>query len=197
MLSHADHSRLAKTIRLFDSPVAGERNAAVEAACRQIEALGLCWADIAAKLGDVNSDRKGRAALDKDLRVNPCHWDDCSSAALAGSGFCEAHIAKIVCEPLDNFVPFLKSLPNILGTKTLAKALYYAVHTAVHIGVFNRHLGHDLMRSANGALNGKEVQAIIEKLAGATSPREQGEFMMQLKRQLVVPDRRSTRREPG
>src|SRR5262249_7905613 len=107
MLSHTDRSRLAKTVRLLDSPVAGERNAALEAACRQLEVLGLCWADIAQKLGDFNHNQKGRAALDKNFRVNLCHWDDCSGAALAGSGYCEAHIAKIVCEPLDNFVPFL------------------------------------------------------------------------------------------
>src|SRR5258708_3278175 len=107
MLSHTDHSRLAKTIGLFDSPVAGDRTAALEAACRQLEALGLCWADIAPKLGDVDPNRKDRAALEKSFRVNLCHWDDCSGAALAGSGFCEAHIAKIVCEPLENFIPFL------------------------------------------------------------------------------------------
>src|SRR5215471_12819936 len=109
MISHTDRSRLAKTIRLLDSPVAGERNAALAAACRQLEALGLSWADIAPHLGDGDPIQKGRAVLDKNFRANLCHWDDCSGAAIAGSGYCEAHIAKIIREPLENFVAFLKS----------------------------------------------------------------------------------------
>jgi len=58
MLPHSDDSRLAKTIRLFDSPVAGERAAALEAACRQLETLGLSWADITAKCGGFVGERK-------------------------------------------------------------------------------------------------------------------------------------------
>src|SRR5579864_6024879 len=84
MLPHSDNSRLAKTIRLFDSPVAGERMAALEAACRQLETLGLSWADVAAKCGGfvgerhANAAQFGRAAAEKTL-FSTCQWNECSN----------------------------------------------------------------------------------------------------------------------
>ena len=74
-------------------------------------------------------------------------------------------------------------------------ALYHAVHTAVHVGMFDRAVRHDLMRAATASRGGDGISATIGKLTLSVSPREQGEFMMHLKRQLVVPERRSARRE--
>ncbi len=202
MLSHSDDTRLAKTIRLFDSPVAGERAAALEAACRQLETLGLSWADVAAKCGAVVGDRQvntahsGRAAAEKSL-FDTCRWSGCSHTPLRRSPFCETHIAEIIAEPLSNFVRFLKELPAAVSPEIAGDALYHAIHAAVHIGMFNRYLGHDLMRAASASRDGTGIEASIDKLATAIRPHERGEFVMHLKRQLIVPERRSARREVG
>jgi len=200
MLPHSDDNRLAKTIRLFDSPVAGERAAALEAACRQLESLGLSWADVAAKCGAVVGDRKASAAhferAEKSL-FDTCRWSGCSTTPLRRSPFCEDHIAEIIAEPLSNFVPFLKELPDAVSPDIAGEALYHAIHAAVHIGMFNRYLGHDLMRAASASRDGTGIEATIDRLATAIRPHERGEFIMHLKRQLIVPERRSARREVG
>jgi hypothetical protein len=50
-----DRARLLKTIALFDSPVDGERLAALEAADRILSAAGLTWADLV-KLREVKRE---------------------------------------------------------------------------------------------------------------------------------------------
>lgn len=198
MLPHSDDSRLAKTIRLLDSPVAGERAAALEAAGRQLETLGLSWADVAAKFAALVGGRQGNAAqyerAEKSL-FNTCRWSECSSTPLKRSPFCEAHIAEIIIEPLGNFVSFLKELPAAVGAEIAGDAIYHAIHAAVHIGLFNRYVGHDLIRAASATRDGNGIEATIDRLAAAIGPHERGEFIMHLKRQLIVPERRSARRE--
>ena len=102
----------------------------------------------------------------------------------------------MVQEPLSNFASFIKDLPGILGPDIAENAIYHAVNTAVHVGMFASHSGHDLMRTANSTRNGRTTpEAMIEKLVVAVAPHDQGEFMMHLKRHLLVPERRSARRE--
>lgn len=200
MLAQPDDSRLAKTIRLFDSPVEGERAAALEAACRQLETLGLSWADVAAKCGGFAGERQenaaqfGRTTAEKSL-FNTCRWSGCPGRPLRRSPFCEAHIGEIVTEPLSNFVSFLKGLPAAVGSDIAGDALYHAIHAAVHIGMFNRYVGHDLIRAAGATRDGSGIEATIDKLSAAINPHERGEFIMHLKRQLIVPERRTARRE--
>ena len=201
MLLDRNDGRLAKTIRLLDSPVAGERAAALEAACRQLETLGLCWADVAPKVATVVSDRSGgaaqfgRAMAAEKLLLDTCRWGGCSGRPLRGSPFCEAHIAEIISEPLGNFMPFLRNLPVVIGADIAGDALYHAIHAAAHVGMFNRHLRHDLIRATSASRDGTGIEATIEKLVAAIGPPEQGEFLMHLKRQLAVPERRFVRRE--
>jgi hypothetical protein len=200
MLLDPNDGRLAKTIRLLDSPVAGERSAALEAACRQLETLGLCWADVAPKFGTFVSDRgggaaHGRAMAAEKLLLNTCRWNGCSGHLLRGSPFCEAHVAEIISEPLGNFMSFLRNLPVVVGADIAGDALYHAIHAAAHIGMFDRHLRHDLIRATSASRDGNGIEATIEKLVAAIGPPERGEFLMHLKRQLVVPERRVARRD--
>ena len=200
MLLDRNDGRLAKTIRLLDSPVAGERAAALEAACRQLETLGLSWADVAPKFATLVSDRgdgaaHGRAMAAEKLLLTTCRWGGCSGLPLRGSPFCEAHVAEIISEPSGNFMPFLRNLPAAVGAAIAGDALYHAIHAAVHIGMFNRHLRHDLIRATSASRDGNGIEATTEKLVAAIGPPEQGEFLMHLKRQLVVPERRFVRRE--
>lgn len=200
MLPNHDAGRLTKTIRLLDSPVAGERAAALEAACRQLETLGLSWADVAPKFGsfvgeDAGAREFARARIAEKSLFNTCRWAGCSATPLEGSPFCEAHVAEIVNEPLSNFAAFLRNLPVAVGAEIAGDALYHAIHAAVHIGMFNRYLGHDLIRAANASRAGGGIETTIDRLAAAIGPSDRGEFIMHLKRQLLVPERRSTRRE--
>jgi hypothetical protein len=201
MLPDRDYGRLAKTISLLDSPVEGERAAALEAVSRQLGTLGLRWADVAPKFGTLDGGRdRGAAdamytATTERSILSRCSWGQCSEIELEGSSFCGSHVAEIVREPLDNFMTFLERLPHVVNAETACNALYHAVHAAVHIGMFNRYVGHDLMRAAGASRDGNGVAAIVEKLKATIDAREQGEFMMHLKRQLVVPERRSARRE--
>ena len=189
-------NRLAKTICLLDSPIAGERAAALEAVCRQMEALGVRWVDVVSKLDDlrVDADKHRANRRAEKFLLNTCSWVECSEKAFHGSLFCEVHIGSIIREPLYNFVPFLKVLcaidPQIAGN-----ALYHAVHAAVHIGTFDRYVVHDLMRAATASRSGNALGSTIEKLTTTIGAREQGELMMHLKRQLIVPERRASRRE--
>jgi hypothetical protein len=125
-----------------------------------------------------------------------CPWARCLNAPRPGALLCESHIVAVVQEPLSNFASFIKDLPGILGPDIAENAIYHAVNTAVHVGMFASHSGHDLMRTANSTRNGRTtLEAMIEKLLAAVVPRDQGEFMMHLKRHLLVPERRSARRE--
>lgn len=189
-------ARLAKTICLLDSPIAGERTAALEAVCRQMEALGVRWADVVSKLDDLDIDtnkHRDNRRSEKFL-FNTCSWAECSEKTLHGSLFCEIHIGSIIGESLRKFVSFLKTLcaidPPIAGN-----ALYHAVHAAVHLGTFDRYVVHDLMRAATASRSGNGLGTTIEKLTTTLGTREQGELMMHLKRQLIVPERRASRRE--
>jgi hypothetical protein len=92
-------------------------------------------------------------------------------------------------------VPFIQNLPINLSDTIAGEAIYQAVHTAVHAGAFNRHLGHDLPRVANASRDGGTITATTAKLVTSINTREQGEFLMHLKRQLIIPERRQTRRE--
>jgi len=196
-----DYGRLAKTICLLDSPIAGERAAALEAIRRQLDTLGLRWADVAPQFSALDSEagagtHQSRRATTADRSLSRiCHWNDCSQNILRGSPFCETHVANIIREPLNNFATFLKNLPGSVNAETTGNALYHAVHDAVHIGMFNPYVGHDLMRAASASRDGTGVGATVAKLATAIGVAEQGEFMMHLKRQLVLPERRSARRE--
>jgi hypothetical protein len=109
--------------------------------------------------------------------------------------FCEVHVAELVQEPLADFVPFIQNLPINLSDAIAGEAIYHAVHTAVHAGVFNRLLGHDLLRVANASRDGGTITATIAKLVTSLKVHEQGEFLMHLKRQLIIPERRQARRE--
>lgn len=129
------------------------------------------------------------------LSPNRCGWAGCTQPPLTAAVLCGAHAAAIIAEPLGNFAPFLEMLPFMLNVSITGNALYHAVNTAVHIGMFNRYLGHDLMRAATASRDGTGVEATIAKLAKSVKPSDQGEFMMHLKRQLLVPERRSVRRE--
>ena len=188
-----NYERLAKTICLLDSPIAGERSAALEAACRQLETLGLCWADVAPKLENfegVTSKRNPAKWI-----LDTCHWQECSEKTLNGALFCGSHTANIIRQPLVNFVPFLNNISSSVDVETMGNALYHAVHTAVHVGMFDRVVRHDLMRVATASRGGSGIGATIEKLVLSVGTREQGEFLMHLKRQLLVPERRSARRD--
>jgi hypothetical protein len=54
-----DYGRLAKTLRLLDSPNPGDRLAALDAAKQQLTALGLTWRDIADELPTGGDDLWG------------------------------------------------------------------------------------------------------------------------------------------
>ena len=129
------------------------------------------------------------------LSPNKCGWAGCTQPPLTTAVLCGAHAAAIIAEPLGNFVPFLEMLPFMLNMSIAGNALYHAVNTAVHIGMFNRYLGHDLMRAASASRDGTGVEETIGKLMASIRPSDQGEFIMHLKRQLLVPERRSARRE--
>ena len=131
----------------------------------------------------------------EDRLFEKCGWAGCTRPPLASAVLCDAHAAAIIEEPLSDFPAFLQMLPFMLNVAIAGNALYHAVHTAVHIGMFNRYLGHDLMRAATASRWGNEVEATIEKLVASIPTADQGEFMMHLKRQLLVPERRSVRRE--
>jgi hypothetical protein len=124
-----------------------------------------------------------------------CGWAGCTHPPLAGSALCGEHVAAIIEEPLSNFTSFLQMLPFTMKVQIAGSALYHAVHAAVHIGLFNRYLGHELMRAVGASRDGNGVETTIEKLLTSIRPNDQGEFLMHLKRQLVVPERRSARRE--
>ena len=192
MPANRSYERLAKTICLLDSPIAGERSAALEAAGRQLEALGMCWADVAPKLENFEGVTN-KINAEKRI-VSTCHWRECSEKPLTGSLFCRSHAANIIRQPLSDFVVFLNNIFSSVDAETVGHVLYHAVHTGVHVGMFGRGIRHDLMRVATASRGGNGVRTTIEKLM-AVSTREQGEFMMHLKRQLVVPERRSARRE--
>jgi hypothetical protein len=51
------------------------------------------------------------------------------------------------------------------------------------------------MRAATASRQGNGLETTIEKLTTMIGGREQGELMMHLKRQLIVPERRAARRE--
>jgi hypothetical protein len=188
-----DYGRLEKTVRLLDSPVAGEQAAALEAIGRQFGALGLSWADVAPKFRAFDAKPKVTAA-ERQL-FKSCSWTECAEKTIGASPFCEIHITDIIREPLQNFVTFLDNLATAVNAETAGNALYHAVHNAVHIGMFNPHVGHNLVRAASASRDGSGVAATIDKLTTTIGIREQGEFMMHLKRQLVLPERRSARRE--
>lgn len=125
-----------------------------------------------------------------------CRWARCENAPRPGAALCEDHILKIVHEPLGNFERFLKELPFELSAKVAENALYHAINTAVHVGMFPSRDGHDLMRTANFARSGRAtLDTVIDKILMTVIPRDRGEFMMHLKRHLLVPERRSVRRE--
>lgn len=195
MLPERDYGRLEKTIRLLDSPIAGERAAALQAIGRQFEALGLSWADVAAKFKTLDAKPKVAAAERALFKTGQCHWNECSEKNIGESPFCEGHIAEFIRKPLHNLVPFLKDLATEVNVETVGNALYHAVHSAVHIGMFNRYVGHDLMRAVRTSRDGSGIASTIDKLAATIDSADQGEFMMHLKRQLVLPERRSQRRE--
>lgn len=125
-----------------------------------------------------------------------CPWVSCQNAPRPGAMLCESHIVTVVQEPLSNFASFIKDLPGVLGANIAENAIYHAVNTAVHVGMFASYNGHDLMRAANSSRSGRTtLEATIERLLTAVVPRDRGEFMMHLKRHLLVPERRSARRE--
>src|SRR5262249_45991517 len=194
MLSDHDYGRLEKTIRLLDSPIAGERTAALEAVGRQLDTLGLSWADIASKFRPFDAKPRHSAEFERSL-LNVCRWNECGDKTVGGSPFCELHIADIIREPLGNFASFLKDLAEAVDAEIAGNALYHTVHGAVHIGMFNRYVGHDLLRAVNASRDGTGVAATIDRLAATVGVSDRGEFMMHLKRQLVLPERRSARRE--
>jgi hypothetical protein len=129
------------------------------------------------------------------IQVNRCGWAGCTEPPLRNAVLCTPHAAALIEEPLGNFRPFLEMLPFTMRVTVAGNALYHTVHTAVHIGMFNPYLGHDLMRAAGASRFGDGIEATVEKLLNSIRPSEQGEFMMHLKRQLLVPERRSARRE--
>jgi hypothetical protein len=135
------------------------------------------------------------AVAAEDRLFGKCGWAGCTQPPLASAVLCNAHVAGIIEEPLSNFASFLQMLPFMMNVTIAGNALYHAVHTAVQIGLFNRYLGHDLMRAAGASRGGDGVEATIEKLVASIPASDQGEFMMHLKRQLLVPERRSARRE--
>ena len=124
-----------------------------------------------------------------------CAWAGCGEPPLSAAVLCGVHAAAVIAEPLSNFVSFLEMLPFTMNISIAGNALYHAVHTAVHIGMFNRYLGHDLMRVAAASRDGTGVETTIAKMVTSIRPSDQGEFIMHLKRQLLVPERRSVRRE--
>src|SRR4029077_2706110 len=74
-----DYSRLAKLLALLDSPVEGERIAALEACNRHLEAAGLRWRDIAAELpgsAEAQGDHaKGAAEVMRDGADVLTRWE--------------------------------------------------------------------------------------------------------------------------
>jgi hypothetical protein len=97
---------------------------------------------------------------------------------------------------LSGFVPFIKELAVTVGADMAENAIYHAVNTAVHVGMFASRDGHDLMRMVNFARTGRAtLETMIDKVLMTVIPRDQGEFMMHLKRHLLVPERRSVRTE--
>jgi hypothetical protein len=130
--------------------------------------------------------------------VDPCPWAGCRNAPRPGATLCEDHIVRIVHEPLGDFAAFIKDLPYALTPEIAENAIYHAVNTAVHVGMFAGHNGHELMRTANLYRSGRApLDAMIDRLLQAIVPHDRGEFMMHLKRHLLVPERRSSRREAG
>jgi hypothetical protein len=135
--------------------------------------------------------------IDEQALHHRCGWAGCRQPPLGNAVLCGEHVAAVIEEPLGNFRPFLEMLPFMLNVTIAGNALYHTVHTAVHTGMVNPHLGHDLMRAATASRSGNNVETTIERLLASIRPSDQGEFMMHLKRQLLVPERRSARREAG
>ena len=129
------------------------------------------------------------------VNLNKCAWAGCTQPSLALGALCGSHAAALIEEPLNNFESFLAMLPFMLNVTIAGRALYHTVHTAVHIGMFNRYLGHDLMRAVGASRDGSGIEATVEKLVKSIPVTDQGEFLMHLKRQLLVPERRLARRE--
>ncbi|MBV8776421.1 MAG: hypothetical protein JO258_04415 [Alphaproteobacteria bacterium] len=128
--------------------------------------------------------------------VNKCGWAGCSEAPLLNGALCAGHACGLIEAPLRDFRAFLEMLPFTMRVTVAGSALYHTVHTAVHLGLFTPLLGHDLIRAATASRNGDGVENTVEKLLASVRPNDQGEFMMHLKRQLLVPERRAARREP-
>jgi hypothetical protein len=83
---------------------------------------------------------------------------------------------------LSGFVPFIKELAVTVGADMAENAIYHAVNTAVHVGMFASRDGHDLMRMVNFARTGRAtLETMIDKVLMTVIPRDQGEFMMHLK----------------
>jgi len=133
--------------------------------------------------------------LREQALLNRCGWAGCTQPPLGNAVLCSEHVAAVIEEPLGNFRPFLEMLSFMLNVTLAGNALYHTIHTAVHSGMVTPLLGHDLMRSATASRSGDKVEMTVEKLLASIRPSDQGEFMMHLKRQLLVPERRAARRE--
>ena len=131
----------------------------------------------------------------EEILFSKCAWAGCAEPPLALGVLCGSHAAALIEEPLGNFESFLALLPFVLNVTIAGSALYHTVHTTVHIGLFNRYLGHDLMRAAGASRDGRGIEATVEKLVKSIPASDRGEFLMHLKRQLLVPERRLARRE--
>ena len=129
------------------------------------------------------------------FKAERCGWAGCTEPPLGNAVLCHGHAAALIEEPLGNFREFLEMLPFMLNVTIAGNALYHTIHTAVHTGMLSPLHGHDLMRAATASRYGDKVEATVEKLVASIRPRDQGEFMMHLKRQLLVPERRGARRE--
>ena len=134
-------------------------------------------------------------AGEQELPSTQCGWAGCTARRLDYGVVCDAHAVALIQEPLGNFSSFLEMLPFMLNVTIAGRALYHAVDTAVHLGLISAYLGLELMRLATASRNGAGVEMTIARLVTSIRPRDQGEFLMHLKRQLLVPERRGARRD--
>ena len=98
---HEGYGRLAKLVALLDSPVEGERIAALGAVNRQLEAMGLRWRDMATELpGSAAAaplDHVALAAgLVRDGRGLLTRWETEFLVGIAGSAVLSAKQAVIL-----------------------------------------------------------------------------------------------------
>ena len=157
---------------------------------------GKQWVLNPARLPLRRNQQSGRPLSNEHTLFEPCPWAGCRNAPRPGAVLCEDHIVKIVHEPLSDFATFIKDLPYALGAEIAESSIYHAVNTAVHVGMFAGHSGHELMRTANSYRTGRApLDVMIDRLLQTIVPHDRGEFMMHLKRHLLVPERRSMRRD--